>query len=78
MLFVLRLLPRTKKLQKDFILVAFFLNFAITLVATVSFGLKCIPFRAIWQDVPGAKCLSENVLVATQYTNAGPLLQPSA
>ena len=71
MLFVLRLLPPTKKLQQRIIFVTFFLNFAITIIATVSYGVKCVPFTAIYKEVPGAKCLSEEVITATQWVNAG-------
>ena len=71
MLFVLRLLPPTKKLQQNVIFVTFFLNFAITMIATVSYSIKCVPFQAIYKTVPNAKCLSENVLTTTQYVNAG-------
>lgn len=73
MLFVLRLLPPMKKVAQKIILVAFFFNFAVTMIATVSYGVKCIPFTAVYKDIPNAKCLSERVITSTQYVNAGEL-----
>ncbi|KAL9087210.1 MAG: hypothetical protein Q9159_003777 [Coniocarpon cinnabarinum] len=71
MLFVLRLLPPFKKWQQKVVYVAFVLNVIITIIATVSYGVSCIPFRAAWQEVPGSKCFSKKVLVATQKMNGG-------
>lgn len=70
MLFVLRLLPPNRKWQERAIFVAFFFNFAITLIATVSFSLRCRPFAAIYKSVPHATCVSERVLVITMQVNA--------
>ena len=69
MLFVLRLLPPSKVWQRRVTYVAFFLNFAITLIAVVSYGVRCRPFIAAYKSVPGAKCSSENVIVVTQQVN---------
>ena len=71
MLFVLRLLPPAKKIEQRVILVCMVLNFAITVIALVSYGVRCIPFRAVYAHVEGARCISDEVLVATQYTNGG-------
>ena len=71
MLFVLRLLPPFKKWQQKVVYITFILNVIITLIATVSYGVSCIPFRAGWENVPNAKCVSKNVLVATQKVNGG-------
>lgn len=73
MLFVLRLLPPNKKLQERIILVAFFFNFAITMIGTVSYGVRCQPFEASYKNVPGARCLSQNILVVTQQVNGSGL-----
>lgn len=77
MLFVLRLLPASKRTQQKIIFVTFFSNFAITVTATVSYSIKCIPFTAIYRDEPYAKCLSQNVIIATQYVNASKLFSTS-
>lgn len=69
MLFTLRLLPRTKTRSQWVIYVNFFLNFAITLIASVSFGLQCQPFTAIWDPKPGSKCLSPTILAITTKVN---------
>ena len=69
MLFVLRLLPPGKTWQQRVIFVVFFLNFAITMIATVSYGLRCRPFRAVWDHVQGAKCESIEVITRTQQVN---------
>ena len=71
MLFVLRLLPAYKKWQHRVIYLAFFFNFAITVVATVSYGVACIPFSALWssEPVPGARCFSKDLLVITARFN---------
>ena len=69
MLFVLRLLPPYKKWQQRIIYANFFVSFAITLVANVSYGLACIPFRALWEPVEGAKCYSKDRVVITAQVN---------
>ena len=69
MLFVLRLLPPFKKWQQKVVYVAFGLNLVITFVATISYGLSCIPFSAAWTNSPGSKCVSKHVLVAIQQMN---------
>ncbi|KAI9667146.1 MAG: hypothetical protein M1831_001323 [Alyxoria varia] len=70
LLFVLRLLPAYKVWQHRLVYVTFFLNFAITVVATVSFGIACIPFEGLWKkDLPGAKCYPLELLVLTQRVN---------
>ena len=69
MLFVLRLLPPNKKWQTRVILVAFFLNFAITMIGSISYGLSCIPFEAEWKSIPGAKCHSVHLMTVTQQVN---------
>ena len=72
MLFVLRLLPPGKKWATRVILGAFVLNFAITLEATIAYGLKCTPFNAVWDtNVKNAKCYSESVVTVTQEVNGG-------
>ena len=71
MLFTLRLLPYSKAWARRIIYVAFVLNFAITSIACVCYGVKCTPFRAAYADVPGAKCSSETVLIASQTVNGG-------
>ena len=73
MLFVLRLLPPNTKRQQYIVFIAFFLNFAITVVATVSYGVKCIPFNAIYEPVASKKCLPDNVITTTMIVNAGEL-----
>ncbi|KAI9671856.1 MAG: hypothetical protein M1831_003384 [Alyxoria varia] len=74
MLFTLRLLPFTKNVQRRVIYVCLAFNFAITMVVAVSYGLKCRPFSASWKQVgghqvPGAKCISSDVIAATQQVN---------
>lgn len=71
MMFVLRLLPAFKKVQKWVVYVALAVNFAITIVVTVSYGLSCMPLRAEWENIPGAKCYSKDVLVITSIVNGG-------
>ena len=71
MLFVLRLLPPFKKWEARIICIAMGLNFAITILGTVSYGVSCIPFRANWQIIPGAKCYSKDLLVITTRVNGG-------
>ena len=70
LLFVLRLLPPYKKLQQRIIYVELFVNFAITLIATLTYGIGCIPFEALYMDVPGAKCFSKEKLVIVARVNA--------
>ncbi|KAI9727271.1 MAG: hypothetical protein M1828_006890 [Chrysothrix sp. TS-e1954] len=69
MLFVLRLLPPGKTWQQRLIFVVFFINFAITLIATVSYGVRCQPFRAVWDPVPGSKCESIDIITTTGWVN---------
>lgn len=69
MLFVLRLLPPYKKWQQRLIFFTFFLNFAITMIAAVSYGVHCIPFPAAYEDASGGKCIPANVIVVTQQVN---------
>ena len=69
MLFVLRLLPPFKKVQQKIIYAAFFVNFAITVIGTVSYGVSCRPLRASWENVPGGKCYTRNLLVITTRVN---------
>ena len=71
MLFVLRLLPPNKKWHAITIYIALAINFMVTLFATISYGLSCIPFRANWDHVPGAKCLSDTFIDAAQIANGG-------
>ena len=71
MLFTLRLLPITKVAPRRVIYVAFFLNFAITVIATVSYGVRCVPFTAIYDPGPNARCIPTNVIIATQQVNGG-------
>lgn len=73
MLFVLRLLPPTKKLEQKIIFVVFALNVAITLIATVSYGVLCRPFEANYYSVPGAKCAPSHVRVVTNQVNGSML-----
>ncbi|KAL9094317.1 MAG: hypothetical protein Q9165_003458 [Trypethelium subeluteriae] len=70
MLFVLRLLPPYKKAQQRIIYVELFVNFAITLIATLTFGIACTPFKALYTYVPGAECFSKEKLVAVTRVNA--------
>ena len=69
MLFTLRLLPFNKKFARRVIYVAFGLNFAITLIACVCYGVKCTPFRAAYAEVPGSTCRSNQMLIASQIVN---------
>ena len=73
MLFTLRLLPSTKKWPQRVIECAFVLNFAITMIAVVSFGVKCVPFTAIYKSVPGSRCEAQNVVIVTQQVNGSEL-----
>ena len=70
MLFVLRLLPPYKKAHQTIIYVELFVNFAITLIATLTFGIACIPFKALYTPIPGATCFSKEKLVAVTRVNA--------
>lgn len=70
MLFVLRLLPAHQKWQQRIIYLAFSINIAITILATVTYGISCIPFKANWQDIPNARCLPKNVLVIVNQVNS--------
>ncbi|KAI9694315.1 MAG: hypothetical protein M1820_009039 [Bogoriella megaspora] len=69
MLFTLRLLPCTKTWAHRIIYLAFFLNFAITLIACVCYGVRCTPFRAAYEEVPGSHCKSDTLLIASQQAN---------
>ncbi|KAI9714793.1 MAG: hypothetical protein M1820_000082 [Bogoriella megaspora] len=69
MLFVLRLLPPGKKWETRIIFFVFFLNIAITIIATVTYGLHCQPFQAGWKSVPGGHCKSYQDLTITQWVN---------
>lgn len=71
MLFTLRLLPFTKRWPRRVIECSFFLNIIITIIAVVSYGIKCVPFTAIYKPVPGAWCERQNILVTTQQVNGG-------
>ena len=71
MLFTLRLLPRTKFRSQIIIYVAMFLNFAISLIAAVSYGLHCQPVSAYWHPVQGAKCLNSKLLKDMMIVNGG-------
>ena len=75
MLFTLRLLPATKVWSARVTVVAFFLNFAITLLAVVTWGIKCVPFTAIYKDKPDAWCEPKQVTVATQKINGGKVVR---
>ena len=70
MLFVLRLLPPAKKTQQRIIVFTMFLNFAITMIATVSYGFRCRPFEAVYENIPNAKCVPTKVITSTMYVNA--------
>ncbi|KAI9723458.1 MAG: hypothetical protein M1828_004188 [Chrysothrix sp. TS-e1954] len=69
MLFTLRLMPKSKKWPQRIIYASFFLNFAITIIVTVTYGTKCVPFTAIYKSVPGAKCDAQSIQIATQQLN---------
>ena len=69
MLFTLRLLPCTKIWCKRLIYFTLFLNFSITVIACVSYGMRCVPFGAIGKVNAGAKCISTEVLVSTMKLN---------
>ncbi|KAI9710648.1 MAG: hypothetical protein M1828_002135 [Chrysothrix sp. TS-e1954] len=70
MIFVLRLLPRTQRWPFQVIYASLGLNAAISIFASVTYGIKCVPFSRIWdKDVPG-HCLSDSVAAATLITNA--------
>lgn len=69
MLFTLRLLPITKKWPRKVIYVTFAFNLAITLIAVVSYGIKCTPLQANYKNVPGGHCSSPEVNTATQQVN---------
>ena len=69
MLFVLRLLPPDKVLQKRIIYGAFLLNFAITMIAVISYGVRCVPLSGAYKNVPGAKCFPAHIIVVTQQVN---------
>lgn len=69
MLFTLRLLPATKIWPQRIIVLAFFLNFAITMIIIVTYGVKCVPFTAIYKSDPTAKCAPQSTVVITQQLN---------
>ena len=74
MLFVLRLLPPYKVWQHRTIYGIFVLNILITALASISYGVACIPFRALWvAEVPGAKCYSKKLLVLAARLNGSKL-----
>ena len=73
MLFVLRLLPPGKTWQARTIFVGFFLNFAITIIATVTYGVHCIPLQAAWKSELDSHCLSVRYLAITQWINGSKL-----
>ena len=77
MLFVLRLLPEFKKWEARSVYVAMIVNLAITLLAGISYGVSCSPFRANWDSIPGGRCHSKDVTVITTQINGGKL-DPSA
>ena len=69
MLFVLRLLPSYAKWQPKVVYAAFFLSFAVTMIATIMYGLACIPFRAVYESIEGSKCYSKDLLVIAAQVN---------
>lgn len=71
MLFVLRLLPSYKRWQKLAVDAMFLISFLVTVYSCVTFGVSCIPFKANWEQIPGAKCFSKDLLVITNQVNAG-------
>ena len=71
MFFVLRLLAKTKRWPPRFIWIAMFLNFAITMIAVVTYGIRCIPFKAIYLPVDGAQCMPVPNLVIAMTLNGG-------
>ena len=70
MLFVLRLLPSYKKWQRNFVNMAFLLNFLTTAYTCVAYGVSCMPFEANWKDIPGSWCMSTDVVALTNQLNA--------
>lgn len=48
----------------------FFINFAITVLACVMFGISCVPFKADWDAVPNSKCFPKKLLVVTNQVNS--------
>ncbi|KAI9696360.1 MAG: hypothetical protein M1820_008202 [Bogoriella megaspora] len=70
MLFVLRLLPSFKVIQRRIVYGVFLINFVITLFACLSFGLSCRPMKANWDAIPNAHCFSKELLVITNQVNA--------
>ncbi|KAL9087847.1 MAG: hypothetical protein Q9159_003444 [Coniocarpon cinnabarinum] len=70
-LFVLRLLPIYKHWQKRVVVTAFFLNIAVALVGSITYGLSCIPFHAWFDPKLGSKCFSTRDTVIANRVNGG-------
>ena len=80
MLFVLRLLPAFNQWQEKVIYGTMIVNFAISLVATIIFGLSCMPLRAFWDNdaqmnLPGSKCYPVSRRVLVQQVNGSESLK---
>ena len=71
MVFVLRLLPRTQRWPFHVIYAALGLNLAVSIYATVTYGIKCVPFNRIWDINVQGHCLSASVAATTLIVNAG-------
>ena len=70
-IFVLRLLPNSKRSwPRRTLYLAMFANLVVTATAMVTFGLRCIPFSAIYTDVPGAQCMSKQMVATAIASNA--------
>lgn len=69
MLFVLRLLPSYKKWQQKVVYVAFGINFAITMLAKINYGISCTPLQAAWETIPGSHCFSKDLIVIVTKVN---------
>ena len=49
----------------------FLVSFLATAYTCITFGVSCKPFKANWEDVPGSKCFSKDLIVITNQVNAG-------
>ncbi|KAI9721903.1 MAG: hypothetical protein M1828_004998 [Chrysothrix sp. TS-e1954] len=70
MLFVLRLLPKTKRWPVRLIYFAMALNVVITIIGLVMMGTRCIPFEGLYINNIGAKCSSPSFITTALIVNA--------
>lgn len=74
---VLRILKGATVWRKKFLYGSMGITIVSTTVSIVVLFAQCSPPRALWDQVPGAKCWSANVGVDIQIINAGMYIETS-